>query len=221
MIQILLAVTTLLCGRPLFAAGTSASKETEYRLPITALPSHYTIRLVPYFEERNFTFDGDVEITVNATTDASTITLHYDDMDIIGNPTVVSLAGFEELEVVNTTYENITNFFKIELNETLRRGNEYLIRIRYVGNLNDGVVGFYRSSYKTADNETRYGCCTSSICQTTGPKPFPKRFLHIVRSRASSFKCLVPKVIQQLLTSSSSSSCHFYPPLYLSFSNLF
>jgi hypothetical protein len=27
----------------------------------------------------------------------------------------------------------------------------------------------------------------------------------------------VPKVIQQLLTSSSSSSCHFYPPLYLSY----
>ena len=27
------------------------------------------------------------------------------------------------------------------------------------------------------------------------------------------------KVIQQLLTSSSLSSCHFYPPLYLSFSN--
>jgi hypothetical protein len=30
----------------------------------------------------------------------------------------------------------------------------------------------------------------------------------------------VPKVIQQLLTSSSSSSCHFYPPLYLSFNNV-
>ena len=28
---------------------------------------------------------------------------------------------------------------------------------------------------------------SSVICQTTGPKPLPKRFLHIVRSRASSF----------------------------------
>jgi hypothetical protein len=27
---------------------------------------------------------------------------------------------------------------------------------------------------------------SSVICQTTGPKPLPKRFLHIVRSRASS-----------------------------------
>ena len=28
---------------------------------------------------------------------------------------------------------------------------------------------------------------SSVICQTTGPKPLPKRFLHIVRSRDSSF----------------------------------
>jgi hypothetical protein len=27
-----------------------------------------------------------------------------------------------------------------------------------------------------------------AVCLTTGPKPLPKRFLHIVRSKASSFK---------------------------------
>jgi hypothetical protein len=29
---------------------------------------------------------------------------------------------------------------------------------------------------------------SSVICQTTGPQPLPKRFLHLTRSRASSFK---------------------------------
>src|SRR5215475_15896596 len=33
---------------------------------------------------------------------------------------------------------------------------------------------------------------SSVICQTTGPKPLPKRFLHIVRSSASSFNCQYP-----------------------------
>ena len=33
---------------------------------------------------------------------------------------------------------------------------------------------------------------SSVICQTTGPKPLPKRFLHIVRSRASSFNWQYP-----------------------------
>jgi len=152
----LLLITILLCG-PLAAVIPSVSEGTEYRLPITVLPSHYTIRLVPYFEDRNFTFDGEVEITVNATTDASTITLHYDDMDIIGSPTVVSLAEFQELEVVNTTYDDVTSFFRMELNETLRRGQQYLIQIKYVGNLNDGGEGFYRSYYNNSYSEKRYG----------------------------------------------------------------
>ena len=42
---------------------------------------------------------------------------------------------------------------------------------------------------------------TPVICQTTGPKPLPKRFLHIVRSRASSFNWQYP--LQSLRSSSS------------------
>jgi hypothetical protein len=33
---------------------------------------------------------------------------------------------------------------------------------------------------------------SSVICQTTGPQPLPKRFLHLMRSRASSFKWEYP-----------------------------
>ena len=40
-----------------------------------------------------------------------------------------------------------------------------------------------------------------AVCLTTGPKPLPKRFLHIVRSKASSFKWEYP-----LLSWRSSSS---------------
>ena len=42
---------------------------------------------------------------------------------------------------------------------------------------------------------------SSVICQTTGPKPLPKRFLHTVRSRTSSFNWEYP-----LLSLRSSSS---------------
>jgi hypothetical protein len=43
---------------------------------------------------------------------------------------------------------------------------------------------------------------SSVICQTTGPEPLPKRFLHLMRSRASSFKWEYP-----LLSPRSSSNC--------------
>ena len=60
------------------------------------------------------------------------------------------------------------------------------------------------------------------VCLTTGPQPHPKLVLHKVRSSASSFNLQYPSnVTQQLLTSSSSSSRHFYPSLYLSFNSVF
>jgi hypothetical protein len=45
------------------------------------------------------------------------------------------------------------------------------------------------------------------VCLTTGPKPLPKRSLHIVRSRDSSFRC----EYNLLSLSSSSSSLHLLP----------
>ena len=42
---------------------------------------------------------------------------------------------------------------------------------------------------------------SSLICQTTGPKPLPKRFLHIVRSRASSFNWQYPLLSLRLCNS--------------------
>jgi hypothetical protein len=43
--------------------------------------------------------------------------------------------------------------------------------------------------YQTAPFHTSSSSSSSSvICQMTGPQPLPKRFLHLMRSRASSFK---------------------------------
>ena len=50
---------------------------------------------------------------------------------------------------------------------------------------------------------------SSVICQTTGPKPLPKRFLHILQSRASSFNWQYP-----FLSLRSSTSFLSLLPLY-------
>ena len=61
---------------------------------------------------------------------------------------------------------------------------------------------------------------SSVICQTTGPKPLPKRFLHIVRSRTSSFNSQYPLLSLRLSSSFLrllprllvTSICHFIFP---------
>jgi len=66
------------------------------------------------------------------------------------------------------------------------------------------ILHFYESNITNACHVTHRGnyikntqkCHTiitsSVICQTTGPKPLAKQFLHIVRSRASSFNSQYP-----------------------------
>jgi hypothetical protein len=62
------------------------------------------------------------------------------------------------------------------------------------------------TGFRVVKNRTRLGprwllFIQSVFCLTTGPKPLPKRFLHIVRSRAFSFKWEYPLLF---LRSSSS-----------------
>jgi hypothetical protein len=52
------------------------------------------------------------------------------------------------------------------------------------------VQELYKTTRSICTKTSLRPICSSSssvICQMTGPKPLPKRFLHIVRSRASSF----------------------------------
>jgi hypothetical protein len=62
----------------------------------------------------------------------------------------------------------------------------------------------YLTTFMTFLSNTHVSLHSSSsvICQTTGPQPLPKRFLHLMRSRASSFKWEYP-----LLSPRSSSNC--------------
>ncbi|KAJ4437990.1 hypothetical protein ANN_13929 [Periplaneta americana] len=94
----------------------------DHRLPITVLPTHYKLHLIPYFEEQDFIFMGEVKITVNATTSKNHITLHCDGLDIVGSPTVKTLDGSQYLRVVNTNYDENTHFYRMKLRQKLQPG---------------------------------------------------------------------------------------------------
>jgi hypothetical protein len=53
-----------------------------YRLPGDLLPSVYTLRLLPFIEEGNFTTDGHVTIFVDCVNDTKNIVLNSIDIDI-------------------------------------------------------------------------------------------------------------------------------------------
>lgn len=62
-------------------------QDPEYRLPSDIMPTSYSIRLLPFIEEGNFTIDGHVDIFADCVNDTNSITLNsldilYDKGDI-------------------------------------------------------------------------------------------------------------------------------------------
>ncbi|XP_069669085.1 putative aminopeptidase-2 [Periplaneta americana] len=157
----------------LISLSVSGSSSTDYRLPITVLPTHYKLTLIPYFEEKNFIFEGEVEITVNATTSENHITLHHNGLNIVENPSVKTIGGSRDLKVVNTNYDATTHLYKMKLDRRLQPRQLYLIHIKFTGSLQQrDLLGFYRSSYLTSNNEYRW-LATTHFEPTHARKAFP------------------------------------------------
>nr|CAH0105565.1 unnamed protein product [Daphnia galeata] len=128
-----------------------------YRLPGDLLPSVYTLRLLPFLEEGNFTTDGHVTIFVDCVSDTKNIVLNSIDIDIhrttitvldLQTNSPMAIVGFEDLQ---STVQKIN----IQTADSLKSGNSYKISMGFTSILNDKLIGFYRSSY-VEDGVTKY-----------------------------------------------------------------
>ncbi|XP_052891874.1 aminopeptidase N [Anopheles moucheti] len=171
----------------------SPSVREDLRLPRSIEPVAYDIRLIPWLVEDNFTFFGAVDILVNVLKDCNNVTLHVAALTI-HSASVERIGrkengkGIQEEDASDSTPpaedvwqeiveidHNITvtskQFYVLKLKTPLRRGDRYMVRIKYEGVLNDYLQGFYRSSY-TANNETRW-IATTQFQPTDARRAFP------------------------------------------------
>lgn len=80
---------------------------------------------------------------------SNNITLHIKDMTVYENTIVVVDVnkGNKPIKVVSYGYDDPRQFLIIKLAEILKPGQTVRISIGFLGNLNDDLTGFYRSSY--------------------------------------------------------------------------
>ncbi|KAL6443893.1 hypothetical protein ACFW04_001724 [Cataglyphis niger] len=126
--------------------NSSNDSHINYRLPDNVAPVHYNIKLIPYIEENNFTFDGEssINITIHRTT--QNLSLHALELTI--DEAATSLLDNDRIVYMPATYnyDNITQILVLHFNDELLPGN-YTLKMRYVGILNNDLGGFFRISY--------------------------------------------------------------------------
>ncbi|CAG2054125.1 unnamed protein product, partial [Timema podura] len=122
---------------------------------IDAFDHAATKALIPYLDNDNFTFDGEVRIQVIVEFETNVITIHQNDT-IIEETSVTDLSSGQIVPVTNETYEPLYHFHNIHLQNNLTVGQGYDIYIKYKGYLRDDMQGLFKSYYKTSDGQTRW-----------------------------------------------------------------
>ncbi|KAI0483133.1 peptidase family M1-domain-containing protein [Xylariaceae sp. FL0804] len=129
-------------------AGGAQPDPTQGRelLPTNVIPTHYDVTLEPDFDK--FTFEGKVLIDFDVKEESKSISLHTLEIDIhsvhvkSGESVVTSSSAI--------TYDKSKQVAKIELKDAVPQGKTQL-EVKFTGQLNDSMAGFYRSTYKKSD----------------------------------------------------------------------
>lgn len=115
-------------------------------------PTHYTLDLRP--DIANFNFSGDVQIEINVLQPTLCILLHAEDLLVRD----ISLANdmLAPISVHSVMQDNVTNVMKIGLQEKLRVGRNYVLKMSFSGEIRNDLRGFYRSHYVSADGREQW-----------------------------------------------------------------
>ncbi len=128
------------------------SNADAHRLPTGVIPSHYELDLTPDLEGSSFS--GSVTISMEILDSTDSILLHALDLDIHTATLTTERDGITaETEVVLTVEED-TEMVRLKCPEVLEAGAAEL-HFEFSGELNDQLVGFYRSTMTVDGTEHR------------------------------------------------------------------
>jgi puromycin-sensitive aminopeptidase len=124
-----------------------------YRLPQTAVPRRYDLRLEPDLATASFL--GTVDIHLLLHEEMATLVLNAAELTILAAQAQYGPDWFEG----HATLEESTERCRVQFDQLLPAG-EVRLRLRFRGTLNDKLRGFYRSRFKGEGGEERFLAAT-------------------------------------------------------------
>ncbi|KAI1904518.1 hypothetical protein AGOR_G00006470 [Albula goreensis] len=129
----------------------------DMRLPRNLIPEEYFVTLQPYLylevnnmTNQSFAFSGKSNVTFRCMKVTSRILIHCKDLNI----TFVKVTDENKTTIHYkklTMYQNESNFYEIQLRESLKVGNKYKLSTVFEGEMLDDLTGIYVSQYDEMD----------------------------------------------------------------------
>ncbi|XP_032239105.2 glutamyl aminopeptidase isoform X2 [Nematostella vectensis] len=141
----------------------------KIRLPSSVTPEEYTVILRPKLDP-DFTFSGNVSVRVKCNEDTDYIFIHAKQMRL--TKFEVLNQGKEPLKIMETANCEKLEMFSIKVKGGLKKGESYVLQIDFNAVLAEKLTGFYKSSYKDKDGNTRY-LATTHFEPTDARAAFP------------------------------------------------
>ncbi|MBI4177350.1 MAG: M1 family metallopeptidase [Candidatus Aenigmarchaeota archaeon] len=139
----------------------------DYRLPGNVIPVRYDIKLEPDIEKSVFLGEETVEIEVKKQT--KTVSLNSEDLKIVSAELVA--ANGKSVLSEKITEDRSRQALSIHFRNNLSPGKAKLL-IKFSGNLNDQLRGFYRSKYTNPEGGVNY-IATTQFEATDARRAFP------------------------------------------------
>lgn len=137
----------------LFCLLAGGSLAQEYRLSKNIIPDLYDIHIKPYLRledgDKQFTFDGEVNVTLHAVVDnLKEITLHKDLINMLDVILYDANGGIvQNIDTESMVYVAKTHKLTIKLSTSLVLDKSYTLYFKYRGQIGNGKAGFYKASY--------------------------------------------------------------------------
>lgn len=103
----------------------------------------------------DFHTSGAVAITLNITENVNKIVFNVYDIEIDQQSVnIKQVSDGKKIEVSDQKYDNISQTYTIVLNENLKKGEQYDLELKFIGQLKQNMQGFYRSYYVDSKTNT-------------------------------------------------------------------
>lgn len=157
-----LSLITSMCRNNSESTSSQVVPQDREVLPTNVKPLHYDLTLEPNFE--TFKFDGQVVIDLHVNEKSDYVTLNCLEIDI-------QEAKINDVETKSIEFNEDQQSVTFKFADELTAGADAHLSIKFTGELNDKMAGFYRSSYQE-DGKTKY-LATTQMEPTDCRRAFP------------------------------------------------